>query len=70
MVGAHLQNEQRFPIYGCYVLGRNWFFVVLDGADYAVSDSFAATQADLYRIYQVLVEASLRIEAIAQETLR
>jgi hypothetical protein len=39
-------NEQKFPLYGCYVNGRNWFFVVLDGAQYSVSNGFMSTKYD------------------------
>ncbi|MEM0991455.1 MAG: hypothetical protein AAF847_00500 [Bacteroidota bacterium] len=33
------ENEGRFPIYGCYVIGRHWFFMVLQGTEYAISKS-------------------------------
>jgi hypothetical protein len=42
------------PIYGCYVLGRNWFFVVLKGSEYAVSDALDASQQDIYTIFRML----------------
>lgn len=45
MVYAQQQNqEQDFPIYGIYIVGRNWFFVVLGGKEYAVSRAYDATQ--------------------------
>ena len=60
MVGAQLQNERAFPLYGCYVVGRNWFFVVLEDQQYAVSSAFDATQEDIFRIYSILKEAKQR----------
>jgi hypothetical protein len=33
-------------LYGCYTLGRYWFFVVLVGKEYGVSRSYDATQTD------------------------
>jgi hypothetical protein len=54
MLAAQALNKTTQTIYGCYVLGRNWFFVVLKGKEYAVSDAFAATQEDIYRIFQIL----------------
>ena len=26
-----LNNEPEQTVYGCYIIGRNWFFVVLEG---------------------------------------
>ncbi len=37
MAGAQRQNAENLPLYGCYVLGRNWFFVILEDQKYAVS---------------------------------
>lgn len=65
MVGAQRQNEQDFPLYGCYVLGRNWFFVILEDHQYAVSDAFVATQEDIFRIYSILEEIKIRTAAVA-----
>jgi hypothetical protein len=43
------------PIYGAYVIGRNWFFVILQGREYAISDAYVATQADdLLDIFRIL----------------
>lgn len=61
MVGARLLNELNFPLYGCYVLGRNWFFVILDEQQYVVSDAFVATQEDIFRIYSILREINERL---------
>lgn len=34
------------PLYGCYTIGRFWFFVVLEGKKYSVSRAYDATQTD------------------------
>ena len=62
MVGAQRQNTEPIPLYGCYVLGRNWFFVVLEGKQYSVSDAFVATQDDIFRIYSAMYEVQRRVE--------
>ena len=64
MVGAQRQNTEALPLYGCYVLGRNWFFVVLEDQQYAVSDAYVATQEDIYGIYSAMYEAQRRVEVI------
>ena len=61
MVGARQQNAEMFPLYGCYVLGRNWFFVVLDEQQYAVSKAFDATQDDIFQIYSAMAEVQQRV---------
>jgi hypothetical protein len=47
MVDVQTLNEDaQKPLYGCYVIGRLWFFVVLVGKEYAVSRAYDATQTD------------------------
>jgi hypothetical protein len=58
---AQALNQQKIPVYGCYVVGRNWFFVVLEGKIYAVSDAFVATQDDLYQILNILCKVKVYI---------
>ena len=49
-------------MYGCYVIGRNWFFLVLNGTEYAVSDAFVATQTDIYQIIAILRQVKTYIQ--------
>lgn len=62
---AQRQNTESIPLYGCYVLGRNWFFVVLEDQQYAVSDAYVATQEDIYGIYSAMYEVGRRVEVMA-----
>ena len=32
------------PIYGCYIIGRNWFFVTLEKNTFCVSEAYDATK--------------------------
>lgn len=64
MVGAYRQNMKQFPLYGCYVLGRNWFFVVLDEDQYAVSNAFNATSDDIFRIYSAMQAVQQLVEPV------
>ena len=64
MYAAQTLNAQKHPLYGCYVVGRNWFFVVLEGKDYAVSDTFVSTQDDVFQIVAILQQAKAYIEEI------
>ncbi len=49
-----LNTESDEPIYGAYVVGRNWFFVVLEGREYAISNSFTATKQEILDIFKAL----------------
>jgi hypothetical protein len=44
MIAARQNNEKKTPLYGCFVVGRDWFFVVLDKQEYAVSLACDATK--------------------------
>jgi hypothetical protein len=51
-------------MYGCYVLGRLWFFVALSGSDYAQSRAFDATQDDdMFAIVSLLKAIKANIES-------
>lgn len=54
MVAAQKLNDDGKPVYGCYVMGRLWFFVVLDGKDYAGSLAYDATKDDIKKIFSLL----------------
>ena len=46
LVGQH-QNQAEgndFPIYGCYIIGRSWFFIILEGNKYSLSKPFVSTE--------------------------
>ncbi len=58
---ARQQNTESIPLYRCYVLGRNWFLVVLDDKQYAVSDALVATQEDIFQIYSAMVAVQQRM---------
>jgi len=70
MVVAQNQNEAKFPLYGCYVIGRFYFFVVLDGQEYAVSDAIAATSPDIFQIFRMFRSVKRNIEEITNYELR
>jgi hypothetical protein len=54
MVALQALNQNEDPIYGCYVLGENWHFVVLENNEYCISVAFRATQDDVFAIFKML----------------
>ena len=57
MLAARAYNQHDYPDYGCYVVGRLWFFVIAIGNEYAVSPSYDATNKDeIFQIFSILRE--------------
>ncbi len=54
LVAQKLNNNDK-PIYGSYVIGRFWFFVVITGKEYAITSGHIASNDDIFTIYRMLV---------------
>ena len=52
----HLNQQKGIdhPIYGIYVEGKFWNFIVLNGTEYAESESYNANTDQLYEIFALL----------------
>jgi hypothetical protein len=69
MVAAQAKNaNDGLPIYGCYVSGRNWFFVMLVGNEYCLSNAFNASDNDIYKIFAILKKSKGLVDAHAKGT--
>jgi hypothetical protein len=52
---AQEKNKNGKPLYGCYVVGKFWYFTTMEGKEYCVSNAFDATdKQDLCSIIAVL----------------
>ena len=54
MLVAQELNGHQAPVYGCYVKGRDWFFLTLQGKQYAISEPYIATRAEVFDIFRIL----------------
>lgn len=54
MVAAWKLNNDDKPIYGIYVNGRNWFFVVFTGKTFATSLAYDITSDDIFDLFAIL----------------
>lgn len=66
MVAAQQANRaagREIPIYGAFVIGRNFYFMVLEENRYAFSDVFPATQEDVFAVFVILRKVKAYIEA-------
>jgi hypothetical protein len=67
MVAAQAKNASAaLPIYGCYVSGRNWFFVLLEATTYCLSDAYVATSKDVYDIFAILKKCKFLVDINAR----
>jgi hypothetical protein len=63
MLAAFMLNGDEKPIFGCFVIGNTWQFVILEANFYTISRSYDANQADdLQDIYSALCQAKVYIE--------
>jgi len=68
MLVAQEVNDHQIPIYGCYVLGRYWYFMALQGKEYSISDGYAATRDDIFDILRILkVLKQMIIERVSKQ---
>ena len=54
MLVGHQMNSDIRPLYGCYVIGQNWYFLALENNRYAISPAYSALTDDLLFIFQRL----------------
>ncbi|MFK7948987.1 MAG: hypothetical protein AB8G11_15450 [Saprospiraceae bacterium] len=53
LVGQTLNNSEE-PLYGCYIVGRFWYFMILKGNEYIISRDYSASHDDIYDIIKIL----------------
>ncbi|MCP4701442.1 MAG: hypothetical protein GY862_31990 [Gammaproteobacteria bacterium] len=54
MLVAQEINEHKHPVYGCYIRGQHWFFMVLERKKYCISVPCTATRNDIFDIFRIL----------------
>jgi hypothetical protein len=54
LVGQAKNGNTDDPIYGCYVIGQNWYFLVLENKTYTIAPPFAATNEEVFDIYRAI----------------
>jgi len=54
MLVAQTLNNGNNPIYGCYVRGRNWFFMILQDKTFYISQNYSSTKDEIFDIFRIL----------------
>lgn len=65
MLVAQQLNDNKQPIFGCYIVGRQWCFMALVNKNYAISHSFACDDDEIYDIYRILKSLRHQIEILS-----
>ena len=54
MLAGQVLNEKDLPMYGCHVIGADWYFMVLQGKEYAMSRDYSALTNEIFDIFRIL----------------
>ena len=54
MLAAQVSNLSPRPIYGCYIIGKMWRFLILVENLYAFSGSYLADNEEVFHIFRIL----------------
>jgi hypothetical protein len=54
MLVAREMNPQPHPIYGLYVIGFHWYFIVLEGQHYCISKTYDADDEEVFVLFKML----------------
>lgn len=63
MLVARELNPQPHPMYGLYVVGFNWHFMVLNGNHYCISKTYNADDEEIFSLFKMLKNLKIIITA-------
>ncbi|MDZ7879605.1 MAG: hypothetical protein U5L45_18145 [Saprospiraceae bacterium] len=67
MVATQTLNKVERPLYGTYIRGSSWQFVVLENNQYAVSEPYEAVKhIELFKIFSILKRCKSYIEELVK----
>ncbi len=52
------------PIFGSYIIGRDWYFMALVGKEYAISKDFSCVANEVFDIYRILKGLKIQIDKL------
>ncbi len=70
LVGQVLNGGIPELMYGGFIVGNSWYFMILKGKEYSISVPYSITdEEDLFKIYQILKTLKIRIFTMLGEEL-
>ena len=67
LAGQTLNGNISQPMYGCYVVGQNWYFLMLLGKEYAISAAYSAVTDEVFYILGLLKTLKIRVSDMIDE---
>jgi hypothetical protein len=64
MLAAQQLNDNKKPIFGSYIIGRDWYFMALVGKEYAISKDFSCVDDEVFDIYRILKGLRVQIDKL------
>ncbi len=61
LAGQTLNGKPDQPVYGCYVVGQNWYFMMLSGRVYAISAAYSAVTDEVFFVLGLLKTLKTRV---------
>ena len=52
------------PIFGSYIIGRNWYFMALVGKKYAISSDYSCANDEIFDIFRIMKSLRVQIEKL------
>jgi hypothetical protein len=65
MLVAQDLNSSENPVFGCYIVGKSWRFMVLEKNEYAISKSFSADDDEINDIFRIIKGLHEQINKLA-----
>lgn len=62
MLVAQHKNANQEPIYGAYIKGRSWYFMTLEGNNFAISQQYDACKNEIFDIFRILNGLRIMLE--------
>jgi hypothetical protein len=70
MLAARELNQDDKPLYGCYIIGTYWRFVLLEGDTYCQSQGYdASDEGEIQIIWSILHQTKLYVEERVKQSL-
>jgi hypothetical protein len=54
MLAAQALNEDGLPMYGCHVIGGDWYFMTLEGKEYTISRDYSTLTNEIFDVFKIL----------------
>ena len=64
MLAAQQLNDEQNIVFGCYIVGKSWRFMVLEKKEYAISKSFSADDYEILDIFRIMKGLREQIDKI------